>query len=46
MQELRDWLVALGVPSEAISRSIGSGDEDIIKLVLNSKQVKRNKVNE
>jgi len=46
VQELMDWLVALGVPSEAILHSPGSGGEDIINLVLNSKQVKGNKVDE
>ena len=48
VQELMDWLVALGVPSEAILHSKGSGSEDIIKLELNldSKQVKGNKVDE
>jgi len=34
VQELMDWLVALGVPSEAILHSPGSGGEDIINLVL------------
>lgn len=46
VQELMDWLVALGVPSEAIVYSLGSGGEDIIKLALNSKQVKGNQIDE
>ena len=46
VQELMDWLIALGVPSDAILHSLGSGGEDIIKLVLNSKQVKGNTVDE
>jgi hypothetical protein len=46
VQELMDWLVALGVPSKAMRHSPGSGGEDIIKLELNSKQVKGNKVDE
>ena len=46
VQELMDWLVALGVPSESIFHSPGSGGEDIIKLVLNNKQAKRNNIDE
>lgn len=46
VQELMDWLVALGLPSEAILHSPGSGGEDIIKLVLNASQVKKGNKNE
>lgn len=46
VRELMDWLIALGVPSEAIQSSPGSGDKDTINLILNRKQVKRNNVNE
>ena len=34
VQELMDWLVALGIPSSAMNRVPGSGAEDIINLVL------------
>ena len=34
VQELMDWLVALGVPSSAMNHIPGSGAEDIINLVL------------
>jgi len=51
VQELMDWLVALGVPADAVRHSPGSGGEDIIKLVLDTgkpliKQVKRNRIDE
>ena len=32
--ELMDWLIALGIPSSAMSQVPGSGAEDIINLVL------------
>lgn len=34
VQELMDWMVALGIPSSAMIRVPGSGAEDIINLVL------------
>ncbi len=34
VQELMDWLVALGVPSGAMNRIPGSDADDIINLVL------------
>jgi len=34
VRELMDWLIALGIPSSAISRIPGSGAEDVINLVL------------
>lgn len=34
MRELMDWLIALGVPSSAMTSIPGSGGEDVIKLVL------------
>ena len=46
VQELMDWLVALGVPSDAMLSSPGSGGEDIINLVLKSNQVKEKKIDE
>jgi len=33
-QELMDWLIALGVPSASMHAIPGSGNEDIIKIVL------------
>lgn len=33
-QELMDWLIALGVPSSSMQAVPGSGNEDIIKIVL------------
>ena len=34
VQELMDWLIALGVPSRSLVHIPGSGAEDIINLVL------------
>ncbi|MCW8854512.1 MAG: hypothetical protein OQK72_07405 [Gammaproteobacteria bacterium] len=34
VQELMDWLIALGVPSSSMQTVPGSGNEDIIKIVL------------
>ena len=34
VEELRDWYIALGVPSDAIQLSLGSDAEDIINIVL------------
>ncbi len=34
MQELRDWLIALGVPAKSMVQTPGSGSEDLITLVL------------
>ncbi|MDH5485358.1 MAG: hypothetical protein OEY43_09015 [Gammaproteobacteria bacterium] len=34
VQELVDWLVALGIPSSALVRQPGSSAEDVIQLVL------------
>lgn len=34
VQELMDWLVALGIPSSAMTHLPGSGAEDLINLVL------------
>lgn len=33
-QELRDWLVALGVPSQRVHSQVGSGVQDSIRLLL------------
>lgn len=46
VHELMDWLVALGVPSEVMLNSPGSGGEDIISLVLNANQVKGKLIDE
>ncbi len=35
--ELRDWLVSLGVPADAIDLRAGSGDADEITLVVGSR---------
>ncbi|MDH5471514.1 MAG: hypothetical protein OEY87_07335 [Gammaproteobacteria bacterium] len=34
VQEFMDWLIALGVPSSSMYAVPGSGNEDIIKIVL------------
>jgi len=34
VRELMDWMIALGIPSSAVSRIPGSGAEDVINLVL------------
>lgn len=34
VRELMDWLIALGVPSGSIYAVPGSGNEDIIKILL------------
>ena len=34
VRELMDWLIALGIPSAAMSRIPGSGAEDVINMVL------------
>lgn len=34
VRELMDWLVALGIPSSAMTHLPGSGAEDLINLVL------------
>ncbi|MCW9013337.1 MAG: hypothetical protein OQL06_06100 [Gammaproteobacteria bacterium] len=34
VRELMDWLIALGVPSSAMTGTPGSGAEDVINLVL------------
>ena len=35
--ELRDWLISLGVPADAIGLRAGSGDADEITLVVGSR---------
>ena len=39
VQELMDWLVALGVPSTAMNHIPGSSAEDIINLVLVKRKI-------
>ena len=34
VRELMDWLVALGIPSSAMTHLLGSGAEDLINLVI------------
>lgn len=34
MRELKDWLIALGVPAKAMLHTPGSGSDDVITLVL------------
>jgi hypothetical protein len=34
VRELMDWLIALGIPSDAMNQIPGSGAEDRISLVL------------
>lgn len=34
MQELKDWLIALGIPGKAIVHTPGSGSDDLITLEL------------
>ncbi len=34
VQELRDWLVALGIPSKNMLTSPGSGADDVIKFTI------------
>ena len=34
MQELKDWLIALGVPGKSMVPAPGSGSDDLITLVL------------
>ena len=38
VRELMDWLIALGVPSNAMSHLPGSGAEDVINIVLLEKK--------
>jgi len=41
VEELKDWLVSLGVPSKALQLSPGSNAQDIINIVLiNSVKIK------
>jgi len=42
VEELKDWYIALGVPSDAIQLSPGSHAEDIINIVI----IKSEKTNE
>ena len=46
VQELTDWLVALGIPSEVILHSLGSGDKNKINLRLKNDSQERNIINE
>ncbi|MDH3451498.1 MAG: hypothetical protein OEN20_03700 [Gammaproteobacteria bacterium] len=40
-QELKDWLVALGVPSRRIEVVVGSGVQDSIRLLLNKRAAQK-----